>query len=294
MRRSALRIASHNVGGMGCAGLQECAAQAAATWVDLGLHVVAVQECRLQLAEVAQVVASINAAAARRAAAMHKPQHAGFDYKYCINSDPAHPHSAGNLILWQRQLVAAGSLQVLPETAQDRDARGRLMVLHVKWGGHTIHLVNVYCPNASVDRQAYISATLAPLWTANPTNSIFLGNWNYVDDPAVDRRCICGQPTTSDAPSMRAWQAAAPGAADAFRCLHPTRRSYTFIHRNPLIGHVARHDRAYIGSALLPSLVSCSSSPSTVSDHFPLVLELAPLQPPQPTGPGLARARVDF
>jgi hypothetical protein len=184
--------------------------------VDLGLHVIAVQECRLQFEEVAQVVASINAssaAAARRAAATRKPYHAGFEYKYCINSDPDHPHLAGNLILWQRQLVTNGSLQVLPETAQDRDTRGRLMVLHMKWGRHTINLVNIYCPNATVDRQAYISATLAPVWAAYPTNSIFIGDWNYVDDPAVDRRSLHGQQTTTDNPSKRAWQAAAPGAA---------------------------------------------------------------------------------
>jgi hypothetical protein len=168
------------------------------------------------------------------------------------------------------------------------------MVLHFTWGGHTVHLVNVYCPDASVDRQAYITGTLAPLWAANPTSSIFIGDWNYVDDPAADRRCLAGQPTTSDAPSMRAWQAAAPGAADAYRSLHPTRRTYTFIHRNPQIGHVARLDRAYVGSALRASVVSCATAPSSVSDHFPLVLELAPLQPPRPTGPGLARARVDF
>jgi hypothetical protein len=230
------RIASHNVGGAGCDGLKAFAAQAATTRVDLGLHVIVVQECKLQFAELAIMVACINLAAARHAAASHKPRHLGFEYKYCINLSPEHPHSTGNLILRQRQLVADVSLQVLPETALDTDAYGRLMVLYFKWGGHTMHLMNVYLPNTSVHRQAYIAATFAPLWAAYPTNIIFINDWNFVDDPGVDRRSLSGQPSTSDVPSMCAWQATTPDTADAFGCLHPTRRCYTFIHRhgNPL------------------------------------------------------------
>lgn len=52
-----------------------------------------------------------------------------------------------------------------------------------------------------------------------------MGDWNFVEEPTVDRisSSTSGIPTTSDAPSKRAWDTAAPGAVDAYRLLHPHR-----------------------------------------------------------------------
>ena len=159
---------------------------AVSEWVDARCDIICVQEARLEFAAASRVVAEINAAAAARTAQLRRTDHKGFDYKYCVNA--ANPHSAGCLILWRRQLVATGDLQIMPEADGDRDAQGRLMLVRFQWCGHTVQLGCVYCPNDSVDRQQFISSTVAAAWQQRPQSSIFMGDWNFCEDPDRDRR----------------------------------------------------------------------------------------------------------
>jgi hypothetical protein len=122
-----------------------------------------------------------------------------------------------------------------------------------------------------------------------------VGDWNFVDVPAVDRRWRsppAGADPNSDRGSSAALKAAAPGAVDAYRHLHPTRRAYTFFHVGN--GHAARLDRAYVSPALTPYVVKCAPLPSALSDHHPLLLELRPRAVAARPGKGRGRARFDF
>ena len=289
-RKGALVLASHNVGGPGSAGLEARLQAAASEWVDARYDIICVQEAKLEYAAATRVVSAINTAAAARAAALRRPMHSGFDFVYCVN--PSMSCSAGCLILWRRQLVAAGALEILPEQPNDRDTAGRLMLVRLKWGGHNIQLGCVYCPNDSVARQTFLSSTVAAAWQQQPNASVFMGDWNYCEEPWHDRRSNAANMIMTDEPSRRAWQQAAPAALDAFRLRHPTKHTYTFFHSGN--GHIARLDRVYISPALAASVAACYVVPSTVSDHHPVVLELAAIIPHKPTGPGVKRAQLDF
>ena len=290
-RKDALRLASHNLGGPpSAAGLEYHLKEAVSEWVDNGFHIITVQEVRASVEHIDMIMAAVNAAAIARAT-QHKCQHSGYAYRYCANSSSQ--HSAGTLVLWQRKLISVGSLQVLDPDDADYDPAGRLMCVRFKWGGHELQIGAVYCPNDSVERQQFITSVLGPAWQRSPNNSIFLGDWNFVEHPAVDRvsRSTSGHSSTSDAPSTHAWRAVAPASIDAYRLLHPTTRAYTFYATNR---HIARLDRVYVSPALQQYVLECRALPSSVSDHHPVLLGIAPRVPSNPKGPGLKRARYDF
>ena len=288
-RRYSLRIASHNV-----RWLTKNGPKAARFWVSNNFDVVVLQEVHISaspwdIAAVHKAMSGVNAAAAHWARELKRPAHDGFEYRFCLSGDS---REAGVMVLWRKSLISSGELEALPEQPGDRDNIGRLLMVRMKWGGHTLHLACVYGPNTSVGRQQLINQHLAPAWAAAPHRNIFIGDWNFVDKPSVDRKSRPGISTTSnDTPSSVAWQQAAPGALDAYRLKHPTTHGYTYFSDSN--GHVARLDRAYISSELQQHVLACHSVPAAVSDHHPLLLELLPAVPPRPRGPGLRRANFD-
>ena len=85
-----------------------------------------------------------------------------------------------------------------------------------------------------------------------------------------------------------------PPLVDAYRHLHPHRRSFTYHGPGGSDGRTAsRLDRIYVSPVLAPRVFRCLASPLTVSDHRPVVLHLLPIIPTH-RGRGLRRTRMDF
>lgn len=290
-RRLTLRALTLNVAGR----LHDSATQAALAELLVGedVDVVFLQEVRCSGSGAAHLAHAINQAVLECALQQQRRHHSGFDFAAGPNNN--NNSSGGTLLLWRRALVAAGALQLAPHQPQP-SWDGRLQSLNANWGGFHLQFVNVYAPNDPVSRQLFISSAVATAWSGNPTASIAMGDWNFVEDPNCDRRWRNGRPQAADPNhdnrSKAAMQVAAPGAVDAYKQLHPSRRAYTFFHTGN--GHAARLDRAYVGAALTQAVLHCTPLPSSISDHHPLLLELRPRQVAANQGPGLHRARMDF
>ena len=261
-RRRTLRWATHNV-----CGLRAHAAAVAKLWVEQDFDGVCLQEVHLAPLEIDKVMHTINQAVKGHAKRLNQPAHKGFKWLHSINS--SNPNAAGALLAWKASLEDYGGFKVQFDSAiQARD--GRLAAIKVQWGGHALQLASVYCPNDSVARQQFLSGPVKAAWSRAPQHSVFLGDWNFVEVPDADRRWRGGRPAAadpnSDRPSKAAWSAAAPGAADVYRLRHPNRRGgYTFFHRNN--GHVARLDRAYVGSALSQYVLTCYDVPTVAASR---------------------------
>jgi exonuclease III len=172
--------------------LDAYAVPAASEWVDGDYDIICVQEARVDAFAVIRAMARVNSAAKARALELRRSEHLGFDYKFCPN--PVNHSAGGVLVLWKLQLASSGVLEVLPENPGDRDASGRLLVARFKWGGHTFQLACVYAPSGdSVGRQDFFDQVVAPVWAASPGSSIFVGDWNCVEAPLLDRRWRGGE-----------------------------------------------------------------------------------------------------
>jgi exonuclease III len=196
--------------------------------VDHAVDVLGLQEVKLGAVGVVDFVHQLNAAVASYAA-QRREQHSGFVVRAAPNA--AATASAGVLLLFRRVLVEQGVLDLRPEANTDFDWGGRLVSAGVKWGGHSIQLANVYCPNDPTPRAAFIRSSVATAWQRQPQGSFLMGDWNFVPDPVGDRRHKRGQPTGDvhgDSGSAEALQRAAPEAEDVFRLKHPTAKNYTY------------------------------------------------------------------
>ncbi len=287
-RRPTLLVATLNVAGQLAANTTVLAHDV----VDQAVDVLALQEVKLGGVAVIDFVHRLNAAVAVYAA-QRRQQHTGFVVRAAPNV--AATASAGVLLLVRQELVDQGALDLRPEANTDFDWGGRLVSAGVTWGGHTLQLASVYCPNDPTPRAAFIRSSVAAAWRRRPQGSLFMGDWNFVPSPVRDRRHKRGQPegdVHGDAGSAEALQRAAPDAVDVFRLKHPTAKSFTHFSRSN--GHAARHDRFYCSPELAPHILSCRSEPSSFSDHDLVLCELLPILPPAAKGPGLPRARLDF
>ena len=287
-RRPTLRLATFNVAGR----MRSSTTALAHVLVDLDLDVVALQEVKLRAADLPTVVHHLNAAVAARAALLRR-QHGGFDYRAAPNA--AAPASAGVMLLWRRALVRSGRLDVLPEQAGDCDWSGRAVAARLKWGGHTLQVVSVYCPNEASARKAFLRSTVQQVWQRQPQRSLLMGDWNFVPDPGRDRRSRQAGPAgdaLGDRACAAALAAAAPGALDVYRARHPATHSYTFF--SAANGHAARHDRMYACAPVVQHVLSCAAAPVGMSDHDPLVCELLPRRPTAASGRAARRVRLDF
>ena len=275
-----LRMGCHNVRGL--SGGQPTAKLAALVrqWVDQRLDIVCLQETHLHETEEARAEHSIN----ELCTALF---HNGYNVWW---SSRGAGGSAGVAILVSRALLAAGAVTGA-HAALGPAGEGRLQQLGLNWGGHHLQLVNAYLPSGNHGGQmVFIQQHLLPLLEAGGRQQqLWAGDWNFVLQP-IDRSSRGGQRRPGGEEQVAAfWEAnCAPLLHDAFRLLHPHRRSYTYLHRQG----ASRLDRVHVSERLRRFVRRCDAL-SSPSDHRLLVTHLLPARAPS-VGRGWRRVRLQF
>ena len=185
------------------------------------------------------------------------------------------PRSAGVAFL-----VASSVCEKLP-TAVPRMVRhdgGRLLCMHLNWGGRSLWLVNAYMPCQPAAAKAFIQGVLGPQLVNPPgrnTHTVLLGDWNFVHNPAMDRMRVNSANhtlTPNDRACPAEFAAVAPNMLDTFREKCPGRRACTHA------GHFggARLDRVYVCADMLPfvSRAGIMNVPEYFSDHRPVFVHI--------------------
>ena len=299
-----LRLETHNV-----RGLRAHLGTLVQHWVQQHVDIALLQEIHMHPFQQSQLEALINTICRTV-----DPQHSGFKCYWSFNSNP---RSAGVAVLVRRQLLH-GELQV-DESHIQRSHNGRSIAVPIRWGGHSLQLVAVYLPNDSVSQQQFIQQQLLPLTHELSTPALVGGDWNFTEQPILDRlhrrasasaaraaaaaATVQGQAVPATAPASggpdqgRVGQGPPPAAQqlhsltpdlqDFFRELHPARRSYTWHSGSA----ASRLDRWYGSSSLRQHVVQCKVHGVSPSDHRPVLLELLASQSPK-VGPGLRRVRL--
>ncbi len=184
-------------------------------------------------------------------------------------------------------LLTSGALS-FPDGPPVGEQDGRLISAPVQWCGRRFFLVCAYLPSSDPPGQrVFIQSRLAAL-AARPGMHVWAGDFNFVVDPALDS--TSGDGRGADVLTAAAFAASCPEMHDAFRTLHPSRRSFTFFSG----GHASRLDRIMVSAPDLAVVQSCAVRPAAPSDHKMVVLRLAPGSAARRTGPGLPRARLHF
>ena len=189
---------------------------------------------------------------------------------------------------------------------------GNLIHLKGAWGGHRLHIANIYLPNEAPRQTKFIEQHLRPLRASLPadTKLVWGGDFNFVPDVALDRVSSAASGSAASHPNtgvQRAWERHLPDLLDAYRVRHPTTRSYT--HFGPT--SAARLDRFAVCGGLLPYVAfanqhaaSSSAAPSHVStDHRLIHVTIArragttdalPAGAPRRPPPSIRRVRLGF
>jgi exonuclease III len=269
-----LRLASHNVH-----GLRAHVAQLAQVWLDLRLDVVFVQENWLTFFQASQVVAELNIACRQLDC-----NHAGFEAVWALNTAANGNRSAGVVVLVRKALLTSGAATLASAAVQTHPG-GRMVVVPLQWGGHSLRLVCVYMPNDSTGQQEFMQQDLQPVLDGQ-SMYVLGGDFNFVESVQLDRTHTGQQNQPSMVPAQVLRQVA-PGGIDVFRALHPTRKAYTH-HAH---ASAARLDRFYVPEQLLPYAMQCMVGGETPSDHRPVVLQLAARSSIR-QGKGLYRVRM--
>lgn len=127
---------------------------------------------------------------------------------------------------------------------------------------------------------AFIRDVLGPRLSTPPpgrhTQTILLGDWNFVHNPVIDRMRVDAanhHPTANDAACPAAFALAAPQMVDTFRSKCPQRRVAS--HASRFGG--ARLDRIYVHPDFLPYVTSVGvmNVPEYISDHRPVFMHVA-------------------
>lgn len=299
-----LRIASHNVHGMGPAagGVDARGTRITALmdeWAAAGVHVVCVQETWLQRAGMSGTQAQ-----QRLLSTAVSGEGKGWVAHWAHNSMVGSAHRAGVGILVRLDLLQSGQCRVVQDSVVGAED-GRLLQLRLEWvgGGQTLTIVCAYLPNQAAQQRRFISERLVPVLQGVAGPMVLAGDFNFVPDPQLDCRRAAGAAAAAgeaggsnssrayDAPTSALMQqvCAQHALVDAFRHLHPHRRSFTHGTSTSL----ARLDRLYMSRSLLPYLEQCMAVVHSVSDHRLVWLHLRPARAAD-VGPGRRRLRAGF
>jgi exonuclease III len=212
-----------------------------------------------------------------------------------------HRSSAGVAIAIRETLLQEqGGPAAVTDVQPNSD--GRLISLRLDWGGHKLRLASIYMPNQPTAQREFLQASLGQLASLTGRRSVAVwgGDFNFVEDQQLDRVTHRRSHETEQRIAAE-WQKRlselkAP-LVDAFRCLHPTRRSYS--HFSP--AGAARLDRFYMQGELLPFVASAavgerrpSTSASACSDHRPVTIEIIPRSPTVLPHNPVRRLRLHF
>lgn len=201
--------------------------------------------------------------------AIRAPRHEAF---WCHDSRlPAGHNGLAILIRPQMGITAANHRP---------SACGRAQLLDIQWGGHTFCLINTYWPATGLpDRTLFLRDVLSPM-LQGPTVSLpqawLCGDFNFVPDTSRDR----SPAPANDSPTARGDAASTthltqllPEHVDAYRCLHPTAKAYTFHNAR----RHARLDRFYLPAAIVPHLQDARVCSTPHGDHHAFDICIRPL-----------------
>eukprot|EP00798_Chlamydomonas_sp_ICE-L_P014110 gene14110-biopygen23198 len=137
-----------------------------------------------------------------------------------------------------------------------------------------------------------ISEVLGPLYQANRSSLVLMGDFNFTLDVEMDRFNGAASSNTSHPDQLTSSLIATtcPKLPCAFRHRHPTRRSFTHFWS----AGASRLDRAHVSEQLLPYILQCQPASTMTSDHRPLLLHLLRPAVPENVGPGAKRTRMHF
>ncbi len=197
--------------------------------------------------------------------------------------------TSGVAVAVRRSLVDSGCLSILTISPS---STGRLVRLRCKWGGHTFTLVNAYFPNTPSEQLTFIRSHLVPLSESTTDPLIVAGDFNFVEDPALDARSSVGAGRGADARVANTWRDQLPGLVDIWRHRHPRGRLFSRLDSRS----ASRIDRYYASRNIQPYVAqhSCSDLLAGHSDHRLLVAVLHPRAAPDRPRLPSRRVRVDF
>lgn len=198
--------------------------------------------------------------------------------------------------------TSAGTVTLIKSTAPvDTPAQaaapagGRLLSVQFSYAGLPFSVLNVYTPCESSSRPAFFSEDLPGVV---PAEGLVLagGDWNMVCG-AED--CFGAGAGTHRFVGSRELEGVLQqhGMMDAWRCLHPDERCFTYCARTAAGSTAARLDRWYVSAALLPWVASAGVVCGLPGDHYGVELLLVPPSTAAaglPSGPGRFRLPLHY
>ncbi|GLI67047.1 hypothetical protein VaNZ11_011236 [Volvox africanus] len=221
------------------------------------------------------------------------------NWKVAAYSWSSSTHTAGVLVFIRQGLASALAPKLA--TPQPTCMTGRFTDCILHWGGHRLHICNIYLPPGTTStavetrRQLFENALAATTTQAmednRDTTLIWAGDFNFVENPEWDSSA--GRDgRQADRPITEMRQRAGPQMVDTHRYLHPRRRDFTHLYHAPSPGGSCL-DRIYNNEAMLPYICHTAISFHTASDHRPATLHLLPRRN-EVKGPGIKRIRMAF
>ena len=294
---SGLRIITHNVKGLMARDGKKVAALVRQWACELNAHVVCIQETHMAKSEQATAQLLLDQAAAY----YNKPRYVAH---WAPKPAGATDSFAGVAILVRADRLPkegkepSGDEAAITGGARPRvraSADGRTLQLQLRWCGHTLNLVNTYVPaGAAKDQRDFITDTLGPIIRDAPLRAqlVVCGDFNFTEQPRIDRRPRRDDHETRERGATQAWQAAAAprDLVDVFRVRHPHRAEFSYFQK----GGPARSriDRFYVDEQLMGYVEQCRPvGYHAPSDHRPVLLHLRPAAP-RTTGKGLPKLRL--
>ena len=240
-RALGLRLATHNVSGLGSASKVH---RLVVAWRQMGLHIVCIQETWLGRGAAGATQADAELWL-RQAQVPGAPAYTA----WWADNTLADGHKAGVGILVSEDLLRQGLLSV-GHVATTPD--GRVLCMSVRWAGHSFTLANSYWPaNGAPAQLAFLQGVLAPAVAHVAPGALWLvGDFNHVPSPDLDRSSLGegGRTNASRVAEVRVAAAVhdAIGArhelTDVYRARHPTTTGWTLLRQCS----GSRLDRVYV------------------------------------------------
>lgn len=169
------------------------------------------------------------------------------------------PHSAGTAILFFMPVNVVYSFA---------DPLGRFTRVDYIWEDEEYSSVSIYAPAVPRDRKDFLATELPRLLAQRPLplRTFIVGDWNFVCDPALDRRSTNsagGQVGKDEFLELSEEH----DLSDLFRHYHPAAKAFTFSSSQHNMS--TRLDRCYANKSAVPFTGDCKhvSLPSSISDH---------------------------
>ena len=145
----------------------------------------------------------------------------------------------------------------------------RSLIVDITIEGLALRIINVYCPNDSLERNNFLRDLDNKIQS---TRTIVLaGDFNFVEDPRLDRQGGNPDRTDSSRPVMAALTSMGD-LVDIFRAKRPTDREFTFY--DHIWQSRSRLDRIYISRQDLDRVGDIDHIDTLTSDHLGVLTNL--------------------